>query len=119
MNRALARPRIYLSILQALLGLILLAWLPAIDGAASETSFLIQLEETLLLTDPSDSGESGQESFSREWSDGEGSSGALVPTNAAYRSLGGMKGQGNRFGLQQSVDIVILESLRATGPPRL
>jgi hypothetical protein len=118
MDRALARSRISFSIVQALLGLIFLAWLPAIDHANSGTSLLIQLEETLLLSDVSDSGEADRESSPDEWSDGKGSSDALAPAGIAL-ATGGTLGQGNRFSPCQPVNFNVLGSLRATGPPRL
>ena len=118
MDRALARSRISFSIVQALLGLIFLAWLPAIDHANSGASLLIQLEETLLLSDVSDSGEADRESSPDEWSDGKGSSDAFVPAGIAL-ATGGTLGQGNRFSPCQPVNFNVLGSLRATGPPRL
>ena len=118
MDRALARSRISFSIVQALLGLIFLAWLPAIDHANSGTSLLIQLEETLLLSDVSDSGEADREAGPDEWSDGKGSSDALVPAGIALAKESTL-GQGCRFSPCQPVNFNVLGSLRATGPPRL
>jgi cell division protein FtsW (lipid II flippase) len=118
MDRALARSRISFTIVQTLLGLIFLAWLPAIDQADSGASFPIQLEETLLLSDLSDIGEADREAFPGEWNDGKGSSDALVPAGTAL-ATGGTLGQGNHFSPRQPVRFNVLGSLRATGPPRL
>jgi hypothetical protein len=117
MDRALARSRISFSIVQALLGLIFLAWLPAIDQANSGTSLLIQLEETL-LSDLSDSGEADREAGPDEWSDGKGSSNALVPAGLALAKESTL-GQACRFSPCQAVNFNVLGSVRATGPPRL
>ncbi|QRM29349.1 hypothetical protein [Microvirga sp. VF16] len=116
MNRASVRPRIFLSVVQVLLGLIFLVWLPAIDHANSETSFLGQLEETLLLTEGE---ETDRETCPDEWSDGEGSPDALIPSGISCRSLSSVAGQGARDGLRKLVYSNPLGSLRATGPPSL
>jgi hypothetical protein len=118
MDRALARSRISFSIVQTLLGLIFLAWLPAIDHANAGTSFLIQLEETLLLSDLSDAGEADREAFPDERGDGKGSPDALVPAGLSP-ATGRTLGQGNRFSPRPPVRFNVLGSLRATGPPRL
>lgn len=118
MDRALARPRISLPFVQALLGLILLAWLPAIDHANSGTSFLIQIEETLSLSGLSDGGETDGESCPDTWKDGPGSPDAALPGDISCRSRG-LTGLGIRLFPPQSGNVALLGSLRATGPPRL
>lgn len=55
-------------LLQLLLGLLFLAWLPACGDAGSEGPFLLQIEETLSLSSLSDGGEPE----CNEWSGGEG-----------------------------------------------
>ncbi|MGO4526743.1 hypothetical protein AB4097_18005 [Microvirga sp. 2MCAF35] len=113
----MARPRISLPFVQALLGLILLAWLPAVDHANSEASFLIQLEETLSLSALSDGGEADGEAGPGAWRDGADGPDALCPWSIA--SSRNLTGQGIRITSPQSGNIVLLGSLRATGPPRL
>ena len=118
MDRALARPRIPRPFVQALLGLILLAWLPAIDQANSGASFLIQFEETLSLAGLTDGGEADGEACSGPWKDGTGGSDAILASDIACRSHGST-GQGIHLGPPRSGAVSLLGFLHATGPPRL
>ncbi|WP_162820188.1 hypothetical protein [Microvirga calopogonii] len=114
----MARPRILLPFVQALLGLILLACLPAIDHAKSEAPFLLQLEKTLSFSGLSDGGEGDGEVDPGTWKDGAGGSDALVPWGTASHA-GSMTGQGIRLTSPQSGNAALPGSLRATGPPHL
>ncbi|MBA1155508.1 hypothetical protein [Microvirga mediterraneensis] len=113
----MARPRILLPVMQALLGLVLLAWLPAIDHANSGASFLIQVEEALSLSGLSDGGEGDGEACPDTWKDGTGGPDAVLAWDLSCRSRG-RAGQGVRLDSPQSGNAALLGSLRATGPPR-
>ncbi len=119
MNRALARPRVSFAIVQALLGLMFLAWLPAIDHAGAETSFPLQLEKAFLLIDGSDSGETERESGPEEWSDGDGTSEVFAPADGACPLLINARGAGAGIDPWRFINFNLLGSLRATGPPAL
>lgn len=113
----MARSRISHPIVQALLGLIALVWLPTIDHANAGASFLVQLEEALLPADSPDSGEADRETCPDGWSDGEDGPDALVPWGFDRRSTGHMRGQRSGFDLQRPIGFTLLGLLRATGPP--
>ncbi len=119
MDRALARPRISFAIVQALLGLIFLAWLPAMNHAGAETPFPLQLEKALLLIDWSDSGETERENGPEEWSDGDGTLEAFVSAGVACLVLMNGQGPGAAIDRWQFINFNLLGSLRATGPPSL
>ncbi|WP_262030408.1 hypothetical protein [Microvirga sp. Mcv34] len=114
----MARPRIPHPFVQALLGLILLAWLPAIDQANSGASFLIQFEETLSLAGLTDGGEADGEACPCPWKDGTGGSDAILASAIACRSHSST-GQGIHLGPPRSGAVSLLGFLHATGPPRL
>ncbi len=113
----MARSRISRPIVQALLGLIFLAWPPAVDHANAGASFLVQLEQALLPAVAPDSGGADLEARPDGWSDGEDSPDALAPSIIVCRSTGHGRGQGGGFGLQCPIGFAPLGALRATGPP--
>lgn len=113
----MARSRISLAIVQVLLGLIFLAWPPAIDRANAGASFLVQLDQALLPADAPDSGGADLEAYPDGWSDGEDSPDALAPSGFACRSTEHARGQGSSLGLQCPIGFALLGSPRATGPP--
>ncbi|WP_414472294.1 hypothetical protein [Microvirga sp. M2] len=108
----MAQPRIFRFIAQAMLGLLLLAWLPAV-GNEPESPFLPQIEETLSVSAPSDDGERDRETARARWSDG----GAPLLLTACRLMAGG---DGRGF-TQEAPDplltLDLLEAWRATGPP--
>jgi len=118
MDRAIARLRISRPFVQALLGLILLAWLPAVDHANSGASFLIQLEETLFLSDLIDGGGTDGEACPNAEKDGTGGPDSFLLWDTACRP-GSLTAQHIHLAPSQTGAIALLGSLRATGPPRL
>ncbi|WP_047187069.1 hypothetical protein [Microvirga vignae] len=116
----MARPRIFLLLVQALLGLLFLAWLPAIGDAGLESSFPFQLEETLSLSDPPDNGETDPETCRDGRSGGEGGPDALILPNILCRPILGVNGQGIRQVVPDAVlPAHLLGAPHATGPPGL
>ncbi|MEZ0172432.1 hypothetical protein [Microvirga sp. TS319] len=110
----MAQPRIFRFIAQALLGLLLLAWLPAV-GNELESLFLPQIEETLSFSVPSDDGERDRETARDRWSDGDA---PLLPT--VCRLTAGVQGRGfTREATDPLLTLDLLEAWRATGPPAL
>ncbi len=70
MDRALARPRIHRFIAQALLGLLLFAWLPVAEGASSP--FLNDPAQVLSLAELPDGAEADGEACGDAFEDGDG-----------------------------------------------
>jgi hypothetical protein len=110
----LARSRTSRLILQALLGLLFLAWLPEYVDASSESPFLLQFEETLSLSDFSDGGEP----------DCNGSSGGGSEFDLHILSLGacalqaGVTGESLRLSVSATPALTAFLALQpATGPP--
>ncbi|WP_243369471.1 hypothetical protein [Microvirga solisilvae] len=99
-------------ILQTLLGLLFLAWLPACANASPESPFLLQLEETLSLSDLSDGGEP-------DWGE-EGDFDALIPPRDVCCSRIGEIGGSVRPSAADTLSLATFMSRRhATGPPAI
>jgi hypothetical protein len=109
----LARSRNFLFLAQAVIGLLFLAWLPAMGDAGSENPFLFQTEEVFSLSDPSNIGEPDRDG----WGDGE--NGPDAPALAiGSRSNPDVNGRRIRQGLPAAVLLANLFGARhATGPP--
>lgn len=110
----MAQPRIFRFIAKALLGLLLLAWLPAV-GNELESPFLPQIEEALSVSVPSDDGERDREAARDRWSDG----GAPLLLTAC-RMVADVQGRGfTQEAADPLLTLDLLEAWRATGPPAL
>ena len=107
----MAQPRILRFLTQALLGLLLVAWLPAVVGEAADGPFLPQIEDAFFPSVLSDDGEPDRDG----WSDGKGP----LLSNAACE-LAGMQGREIRQGTSETNPFLnLLDAWRATGPPGL
>lgn len=110
----MALSRISRPILQILLGLLFLAWLPAMEAAAAESPFLFQVEEALSLSDLSDSGEAER----GEGIDGEGSRDALILPHVIGCSSAEVHGKSIHQNVAGKLHPADFLSVRhATGPP--
>jgi len=108
----LAQPRIFRLVAQALLGLLLLAWLPAV-GDVPESPFLPQAEAGLSLSDLSDDGERDRETFWDRCGDGDE---PFLPS-VCQLTAGIRQGVFTHSRPDALFTLDLLEARRATGPP--
>jgi len=116
MDRALARPRIHQLVAQALLGLLLFAWLPVAEGASSP--FLNDPGQVLTLAELPDGAEADGEHCRDAFEDGDGGLDDLVLAGPARHRRDGLAGQRLRLNVPGAVLIAGLSGVpHATGPP--
>jgi hypothetical protein len=117
MNRALARPRISLSILHALLGLLLLALLPVVEAAGSPLPN--DPGQILSLLEWPDGAAANGEACGDAVEDGDGDPDDVLTSGASGRLMDGLAGRKLPLNSPGTVPIAGLSGiLRATGPPR-
>ncbi|MBM6579092.1 hypothetical protein ILT44_02765 [Microvirga sp. BT689] len=110
----MARFRIQCLIAQALLGLLLFAWLPAIDGASPP--FLDDLGQVLSLAELPERGEADGEACPDAFEDGGGLDDIVLPGSSCSLTLSAA-GQGWRRSIE-AVGVPALPGVpHATGPP--
>jgi hypothetical protein len=108
----LARSRNFPFLVQAVIGLLFLAWLPAMGDAGSENPFLFQTEEVFSFSDPSAIGEPDRDGWDGE--DGPDASALAIGS----RSNSDVHGRHIRKALPAAVLLANLFGARhATGPP--
>jgi hypothetical protein len=110
LDQALARFRIQCLIAQALLGLLLFAWLPAIDGASSP--FLDELGQVLSLAELPEGGEACPDAFE----DGGGLDDIILP-GSSCNLMRSAAGQGRRRSVKAIGVPALPGAPHATGPP--
>jgi hypothetical protein len=114
LDQALARFRIQCLIAQALLGLLLFAWLPAIDGASSP--FLADLGQVLSLAELPEGGEADGEACPDAFEDGGGLDDIALP-GSSCNLMRSAAGQGWRRSIKAIGVPALPGALHATGPP--
>ena len=116
MDRALARSRLHRFIAQALLGLLLFAWLPVAEGSGSP--FLNDPGQVPSLTEGPDGAEADGEAFRDAFEDGDGGLDDLVLAGARCRLSEDFVGQRLHRSIPGAVLIAGLSGVpHATGPP--
>jgi hypothetical protein len=113
LDQALARFRIQCLIAQALLGLLLFAWLPAIDGASSP--FLDELGQALSLAELPEAGEVDSEACPDAFEDGGLDDIALPGSPCSL--MRSAAGHGWRRSIKAIGVPTLLWAPHATGPP--
>jgi hypothetical protein len=117
MDRALARPRIHRFIAQALLGLLLFAWLPVAEGASSP--FLNDPAQVLSLAELPDGAEADGEACGDAFEDGDGGLDDLVITGSTGRLSDDLARRRLNLSIPGAVLIAGLSGVpHATGPPK-
>ena len=116
-DQALARSRLHRFLVQALLGLLLFAWLPAMEAA--DSAALDDLGHVLSLAELAEGETAGNESCPDTPEDGSGHD-DVVPSGLFCRSIDGVLGQGWRRKVAEVADVSDLPGApQATGPPSL
>ena len=116
-DQALARSRLHRFLIQALLGLLLFAWLPAMEAA--DSAVLDELGHVLSLAEQAEGTAAGEEACPDALEDGTGLDDG-VPSDLFCRSADGGPGQGWRRKLSEVADVSGLPGApQATGPPSL
>jgi hypothetical protein len=113
LDQALARFRIQWLIAQALLGLLLFAWLPAIDGAGSP--FLDEFGQVLSLAELPERGEADGEACPDAF--GDGGLDDIVLPGSSCSPMRSAAGQGGRRSIKAIGAPTLPGTLHATGPP--
>ena len=113
LDQALARFRIQCLLAQALLGLLLFAWLPAIDGASPP--FLNDLGQVLSLAELPERGEADGEACPDAFEDG-GLDDIVLPGSSCSLTRDAA-GQGWRRSIRAIGVPALPGVLHATGPP--
>ena len=116
-DQALARSRLHRFLVQALLGLLLFAWIPAMEAA--DSAALDDLGHALSLAELAEGETAGNEACPDTPEDGSGLD-DVVASGLLCRSINGGLGQGWRHKVSEVADASGLPGApQATGPPSL